>query len=103
MTFMLSTDAVVCCALAAIFSFLLRRSARPAPSTMYTPPVPPVTMFSVLPSKFGVADAAAVPDPAGDGVGVVARGAEHPVATKTAVSARVRKDLIYRTSERPEV
>ena len=43
---------------------------------MYTPPVPPVTMFSVLPSKFGVADAAAVPAaPSRSAVGLPRRGA----------------------------
>src|SRR5690348_15053106 len=98
MNFMLSTDAVVCCALAAIFIFLLSRSARPAPRTMYTPPVPPVTIFSVLPSKFGVADAAAVPDEAGVAVGAAARGAEQAAAMSRAMSGRTRADLIGTTS-----
>src|SRR5436190_14503079 len=102
MNFMLSTDAVVCCALAATFIFLLSRSARPAPYTMYTPPVPPVTMLSVLPSKFGVADAAAVPDAAGEDV-VVARGAEQAAAMRSAMKPRERRDLMSRTSERPRV
>src|SRR6266568_2205568 len=85
MNFMLSTDAVVCCALAAIFIFFDRTSARPAPYTMYTPPVPPVTMLSVRPSKFGVADAAA------DGVAVaVARGAEQAVAIRSPTRSGAR-------------
>ncbi len=59
MSFMLSTDAGVDCALAATFIFLVNTSARPAPYRMYTPPVPPVTMLSVLPLKSGAALVAA--------------------------------------------
>ena len=95
MNFMLSTDAVVCCALAATFIFLLRRSASPAPSTMYTPPVPPVTMFSVLPVKSGAADAAPLPDAAGEDVAVVARGAAHAVASRIAMSGTTRISFIW--------
>src|SRR5688500_16388972 len=85
MNFMLSTDAVVCCALAESFIFLLSTSARPAPYTMYTPPVPPVTMLSVLPSKFGVGDAAAVPGTVA--VGADWRGAAQAAATSNSATS----------------
>src|SRR5438477_11068562 len=62
MSFMLSTEAVVDWALAAVPSFLFRSSASPAPYTMYTAPVPPVTMLSVRPVKLGVPVAAGVAD-----------------------------------------
>src|SRR2546430_7568002 len=94
MNFLFSTEAVVCCAPAEIFIFLLRTSARPAPGPMYPPPVPPVTMFSVLPVKSGVADAPTVPDAPGDDVAVVARGAEHAAASRTRVSGMTRSALM---------
>ena len=47
---------------------------------MYTAPVPPVTMFSVLPVKLGV--------PVAEGVGDdAARGALHAVATSSAMTS----------------
>src|SRR6266540_5897523 len=46
---------------------------------MYTPPVPPVTMFSVRPVKSGVAEAAAVPGTVA--VGAACRGAAQAAAT----------------------
>src|SRR5512132_3222923 len=48
---------------------------------MYTPPVPPVTMFSVRPVKSGVAEAAAVPGTVC--VGAACRGAAHAAATRS--------------------
>src|SRR5437762_1697977 len=77
MSFMLSTEAVVDWALAAVPSFLFRSSASPAPYTMYTAPVPPVTMLSVFPVKFGVPLACAV------AAGEPARGALQATATST--------------------
>ena len=87
---MLSTDAVVDCALAAVPSFLFSSSASPAPYTMYTAPVPPVTMFSVLPLKLGAVLAAAEPLGA-----EVARGALHAAARSSATNgASTRTEVL---------
>src|SRR5260221_9714481 len=91
MSFMLSTDAGVVCALAATFIRLVSMSARPAPYTMYTPPVPPVTMLSVLPVKSGALLAATLAPVVGAGdVSDVARGAWQAAATSTVATVRDR-------------
>src|SRR5205814_10613795 len=77
MSFMLSRVVVVGWALAAVPSFMIRSSASPAPYTMYTEPVAPVTMLSVFPVKFGVPLACAV------AAGEPARGALQATATST--------------------
>src|SRR5260221_6463271 len=97
MSFMLSTDAGVVCALAATFIRLVSMSARPAPYTMYTPPVPPVTMLSVLPVKSGALLAATFAPVVGAGdVSGVARGAWQAAATSTVATVRdgMRGNLI---------
>src|SRR2546428_9254856 len=94
MSFMLSTDAVVDWALAAVPSFLFSSSARPAPYTMYTAPVPPVTMFSVLPVKLGAVLAEAGPLGA-EVAGEVASGALHDAATRSATNgASTRTEVL---------
>ena len=93
---MLSTDAVVDWALASTLSFLFKRSASPAPYTMYTAPVPPVTMLSVFPVKLGAPDA--------DGVGVeAARGALQAAVMTSAATRGARNRVALRMCTSPAV
>src|SRR3989304_6175451 len=87
---MLVTDGFVAGAVAATPSLLVSTFARPPPYTMYTPPVPPVTMSTGFPAKFGVGEAAAGAPDVAPPRGAGAAGAGAPDASSPPPSGHAR-------------